>query len=90
MSKKVPTVGLLAHLDTYPGVPGANVKPIVHRNYQGQEIQLPSGESLTPAEFPALLANIGNDIVTSDGTTLLGADDKAGVANHGCRLPPYQ
>jgi tripeptide aminopeptidase len=73
-------VGFLAHLDTFPGVPGAGVEPQVHRDYQGGAIRLPSGDVLTPAEFPALLANIGNDLVTSDGTTLLGADDKAGVA----------
>ncbi|MGE5508358.1 MAG: peptidase T [Chitinophagales bacterium] len=75
-----PAVGFLAHLDTFPGVPGANVRPVVHRNYQGGEVRLPSGEALTPAEFPALADVIGHDLVTSDGTTLLGADDKAGVA----------
>ncbi|MGE5552696.1 MAG: peptidase T [Betaproteobacteria bacterium] len=80
LGRPAPTIGLLAHLDTFPGVPGANVKPLVHRNYQGGEIRLPSGETLTPAEFPALLQAIGHDLVTSDGTTLLGADDKSGIA----------
>ncbi|MDI6871559.1 MAG: peptidase T [Bacillota bacterium] len=80
LGRPAPTIGLLAHLDTFPGVPGADVKPLVHRNYQGGELRLPSGEVLRPEEFPALLKNIGHDLVTSDGTTLLGADDKSGIA----------
>lgn len=75
-----PAIGFLAHLDTFPGVPGANVNPVVHRNYQGGEVRLSSGDTLTPEEFPALREVIGDDLVTSDGTTLLGSDDKAGVA----------
>jgi tripeptide aminopeptidase len=75
-----PVIGLLAHYDTYPGTPGRGVKPIVHRNYQGGEIALPAGPVLSPATHPGLDRCIGHDIITSDGSTLLGADDKAGVA----------
>lgn len=75
-----PAVGFLAHFDTYPGTPGHGVKPQVHKNYGGGEIRLPSGAVLTPQEFPGLKRCVGHDIITSDGTTLLGADDKAGVA----------
>ncbi|HET8742451.1 MAG TPA: peptidase T [Gaiella sp.] len=77
-----PTVGLIAHVDTAPDEPGTGVTPIVHRAYTGGPIRLPGdpGQVLDPAELPALAERIGHDIVTSDGTTLLGADDKAGVA----------
>jgi tripeptide aminopeptidase len=77
-----PTVGLIAHVDTAPDEPGAGVRPIVHRAYAGGPIRLPGDPTqvLDPAELPALAARVGDDIVTSDGTTLLGADDKAGVA----------
>jgi len=77
-----PVVGLLAHVDTTSDTPGAGVSPIVHRGYAGDPIVLPGDSSrvLDPAETPELAARIGHDIVTSDGTTLLGADDKAGVA----------
>ncbi len=77
-----PVVGLIAHVDTTPETPGAGVTPIVHEDYRGDPIVLPGDTSqvLDPAEEPALAARIGHDIVTSDGTTLLGADDKAGVA----------
>lgn len=77
-----PTVGLIAHVDTSPDAPGTNVRPIVHRAYAGGPIRLPGDTTqvLDPAELPALAARVGHDIVTSDGTTLLGADDKAGVA----------
>ena len=75
-----PAIGLLAHFDTYPGTPGHGVKPIVHTNYQGGEIALPAGPTLSPASHPALAQVTGHDIITSDGSTLLGADDKAGVA----------
>jgi tripeptide aminopeptidase len=78
----VPCVGLLAHLDTAPAVTGANVKPVVHRNYQGGDILLPGDPShaISVAQNPTLETMIGDDIVTTDGTTLLGSDDKAGVA----------
>lgn len=82
MDIDVPVIGLIAHLDTSPDVSGANVKPVMHKNYQGGKIILPADESqvLEPAENPALPGQIGNDILTSDGTTLLGADNKAGIA----------
>jgi tripeptide aminopeptidase len=83
-SKKtgVPVIGFLAHVDTSPESPGAGVKPIVHKNWQGGDIVLPDDPSivLKPAEIPDLAEQIGNDIVTASGTTLLGADNKAGVA----------
>jgi tripeptide aminopeptidase len=77
-----PVVGLIAHVDTAPSTPGAGVKPIVHNAYDGGPIVLPgdSSQVLDPADNEALAARAGHDIVTSDGTTLLGADDKAGVA----------
>lgn len=75
-----PAVGLLAHYDTFPGVPGRSVKPLVHRAYDGGPIRLPAGPVLSPQDQPALLRCVGHDLVTSDGSTLLGADDKAGVA----------
>ena len=75
-------IGLVAHVDTSPESPGANVSPIVHERYDGEPIVLPGDPSqvLDPAQEPALAARLGHDIITSDGTTLLGADDKAGVA----------
>jgi len=75
-----PVLGLLAHVDTSPAVSGHGVRPLVHRNYQGGPIRLPAGPGLDPLEHPGLAAAVGLDIVTSDGSTLLGADDKAGVA----------
>ncbi len=75
-----PAVGFLAHMDTVPGVPGDGVKPLVHRQYAGEPIHLPSGAVLDPKELVALKQCIGHDIVTSDGNTLLGADNKAGIA----------
>ena len=77
-----PVVGLIAHVDTTPDVTGAGVSPIVHEVWGGEPIVL-SGDPrqvLDPAVLPALAARVGHDIVTSDGTTLLGADDKAGIA----------
>ena len=78
----VPTIGFIAHVDTSPEMSGANVKPIVHRAWDGRDIVLPDEPSavLRAADDPALAARIGDDIVTASGTTLLGADDKAGVA----------
>ncbi len=79
---KVPVIGLLAHVDTYFEVSGTGVKPQVHRNYDGGDITLPGDPAVVirAAEEPALAACKGMTIVTADGTTLLGADDKAGVA----------
>ena len=78
----VPTIGLLAHVDTSPEMPGAGVKPIVHRDYRGQDLVLPDDATavLRCADNPWLTEQIGRDIVTASGTTLLGADNKAGVA----------
>jgi tripeptide aminopeptidase len=74
-------VGLIAHLDTSPDAPGAGVVPIVHRSYDGGVLELPrQGTRLDPAAIPELVAKRGHDIVTASGDTLLGADDKAGVA----------
>ena len=77
-----PTVGLIAHVDTSPAAPGAGVEPIVHRAWAGEPIVLPgdAAQVLDPEDMPGLAEKRGHDIVTSDGTTLLGADDKAGVA----------
>ena len=81
-SINVPTIGFIAHVDTSPEMPGAGVRPIVHRRYDGTDIVLPDDGSvvLRAAEIPALAERIGDDIVTASGTTLLGADNKAGVA----------
>ena len=77
-----PVIGLIAHLDTSPDAPGAGVEPIVHRDYDGGMIELPrSGTRLDPVTMPQLRNKLGHDIVTSSGDTLLGADDKAGVAS---------
>ncbi len=76
-----PVIGLIAHMDTSPDAPGAGVVPIVHRDYDGGVISLPRGDTrLDPETMPELTAKHGHDIVTSSGDTLLGADDKAGVA----------
>ena len=76
-----PVIGLIAHVDTSPDAPGAGVEPIVHEAYDGGRIALPRGGTvLDPAEMPQLAAAAGHTIVTSSGDTLLGADDKAGVA----------
>jgi len=77
-----PTIGLLAHVDTAPAFPATGVKPIVHRNYRGGRIAFPDAPDLvlSPEDSPYLGTRLGHDIVTASGTTLLGADDKAGVA----------
>ena len=77
-----PVVGLIAHVDTTPDVTAEDVTPIVHRAWGGDPIRLPGDERqvLDPAEHPELAERVGHDIVTSDGRTLLGADDKAGIA----------
>ena len=82
IDKKVPAVGFIAHVDTAPDASGANVKPQIIPDYDGADIPLKGvpGLALRTAEFPELLAHKGETIVTTDGTTLLGADDKAGVA----------
>ena len=81
-SGAIKTIGFIAHVDTSPEVSGANVKPILHKNYQGQDIVLPDRNDIIIkfADNPELAEQIGNDIVTASGTTLLGADNKSGVA----------
>lgn len=81
-SKKVPVISFCAHVDTAPDCSGTNVKPILHRNYQGQDIVLPDDKTqvLRMSDYPYLQKLTGHDIITASGTTLLGSDDKAGVA----------
>ena len=78
----VPVIGFLSHVDTSPEVSGENVNPIIHKNYQGGDIVLPNDKDqvITDDMNPAIHNCIGHDIITTDGTTLLGADDKAGIA----------
>ncbi|MFA0214393.1 peptidase T [Vibrio cyclitrophicus] len=77
----VPAIGFVAHMDTAPDASGANVKPQVIKDYQGGTIELgTSGESLNPSQYPDLDGLHGHDLITTDGTTLLGADNKAGIA----------
>lgn len=80
--KDVPVICFCAHMDTAPDCSGTNVKPILHKNYQGQDIVLPDDTTqvITTAKHKYLAERIGDDIITASGTTLLGADDKAGVA----------
>jgi tripeptide aminopeptidase len=82
IDKKVPVICFCAHVDTAPDCSGTNVKPIIHRNYRGDDIILPDDKSqvLKMQDYPYLETQIGNDIITASGTTLLGSDDKAGVA----------
>ena len=78
--KKVPTIGFIAHYDTSPDCSGANIKARIVKNYDGGDIVLSEGIVSSPAKFPELLDHKGEDLIVTDGTTLLGADDKAGVA----------
>ena len=81
-NKDVPTICYCAHMDTAPDCSGKDVKPIVHRNYQGQDIVLPDDNTqiIKASDHPYLKEKVGDDIITASGLTLLGADDKAGVA----------
>lgn len=80
-NKDVPAIAFISHVDTSPAVSGANVNPVVNKNYQGGNIKLQNGGEIIPVdENPDLKNMIGFDIITADGTTLLGADNKAGVA----------
>lgn len=79
-SKSIPTIGFISHLDTSPDASGTNVKPQIINNYDGKDITLSADKVLSPKQFPELLDHIGDDIITTDGTTLLGADDKSGIA----------
>lgn len=80
--KEVPAIGFISHVDTSPAVSGKNVNPIIHENYQGGNIALPNGKKpvITVKDNPVLEGMKGYDIITTDGSTLLGADDKAGIA----------
>lgn len=82
IDKDVPTIGFIAHLDTSPDMTGANVNPRIVKNYDGGDILLCADEQivLSPKQFPELLAHRGEDLIVTDGKTLLGADDKAGIA----------
>ena len=79
--EKAPAIGFIAHVDTAPDFSGAGVKPVLHVNYDGGDLPLgDSGLVLSPEKFPDLKDSVGQTLITTDGTTLLGADDKAGVA----------
>lgn len=78
--KEGPVLGFIAHMDTSPDASGTDIKPQIVKNYDGGKIALSGDMTLDPAYFPELLDYVGQDIITTDGTTLLGADDKAGVA----------
>ncbi len=78
--KQVPTIGFIAHMDTSPDCSGKDVKPRIVENYDGTDITLSEGIVTSPAKFPELLQHIGEDLIVTDGHTLLGADDKAGIA----------
>ena len=75
-----PVIGFISHVDTSPDFSGENVKPQITENYNGSPVQLKNGVTINPTEFPEILQYKGQSIITADGTTLLGADDKAGVA----------
>jgi len=81
-NSKVPVVGFIAHMDTSPAVSGENVNAVIHKNYQGGDITLPKDPTqvITVEKNPVLKELIGDDIITADGTTLLGSDDKSGIA----------
>lgn len=78
--EQVPAIGFIAHLDTAPAFAGENVKPQIHENYDGKALPLGAGLTLDPQVFPHLPSLAGKTLITTDGTTLLGADDKAGIA----------
>ena len=79
--EKLPALGLIAHMDTAPDASGENVNPILHENYDGNDVTLPAtGMVMKTSTFPFLKELKGETLITTDGTTLLGADDKAGVA----------
>lgn len=82
IEKEVPTVGFIAHMDTSPDMSGANIKPRIVKNYDGKDIPLNENQKiiLSPVDFPEMLNYVGQDLIVTDGTTLLGADDKAGLS----------
>ena len=77
---EIPTIGFISHYDTSPDCSGADIKPHIVRNYDGSDILLSNDIIMSPAKFPELLKHVGEDLIVTDGTTLLGADDKAGIA----------
>ena len=79
-NEKLPSIGLIAHMDTSPDCSGANIKPRVINKYDGRDIILNESTIMKVSDFPSLKDNIGEDLIVTDGTTLLGADDKAGIA----------
>lgn len=83
-------VGLIAHLDTSPAASGTDVKPVFHENYDASVIELKEGVVISPLDNPELLRCMGDTVITADGTTLLGADDKAGIAEIMSVLEFYQ
>jgi len=78
--QEVPTIGFISHYDTSPDCSGADIKPQIIRNYDGTDILLSEGIVSSPERFPELLQHVGEDLIVTDGHTLLGADDKAGIA----------
>ena len=82
--KKIPRIGFIAHVDTSPDAPGNDIKPQIIENYDGGDIPLGDGKTLKVSEFPEMAQYCGQTMITTDGTTLLGADDKAGVAEIMC------
>ncbi len=80
VKQNVPVIGFISHYDTSPDCSGAGIKPRIVRNYDGKEIVLSDGIVSSPRKFPELLSHVGEDLIVTDGTTLLGADDKAGIA----------
>lgn len=78
--KAVPTIGFISHMDTSPDCSGKDIKPRIVKNYDGSDIVLSEGIVTSPKKFPELLDHVGEDLIVTDGTTLLGADDKAGIA----------
>ena len=77
---EIPTIGFISHYDTSPDCSGANIKPHIVNNYDGSDILLSENIIMSPTKFPELLKHTGEDLIVTDGTTLLGADDKAGIA----------
>ncbi|WP_311442039.1 peptidase T [Hoylesella enoeca] len=78
--KEIPTIGFISHYDTSPDCSGANIKARIVKSYDGGDIELSPGIVSSPEKFPELRAHVGEDLIVTDGTTLLGADDKAGIA----------
>lgn len=80
VKKEIPTIGFISHYDTSPDASGANIKTRIVKNYDGKDIVLSEGIISSPSKFPEMKAHIGEDLIVTDGHTLLGADDKAGIA----------